>query len=84
MTTCTIDEILEIIKMFAQPNAKIDSSTNLLGDKAIDSINTIQIIVELERRFNLTLSNMELTFDDFLNPIVLHKSVVRLIKNQKK
>ena len=82
--TCTIESIIEIIKIFSQPGIRISATTNLVEVKAIDSVNILQIISELESRFNLSLGAMGITFDNFKSPETLFQAVQELIKEQTK
>lgn len=71
MRNIDIEELIELIQIFAVPNAEIKEDTKILELNFIDSMNVIQIIAEIEGKYSLKIGAMDLSFDDFESPQTL-------------
>jgi acyl carrier protein len=71
-----VDVLQEIVSRFAPKRAKplhLNRGTHLLNEAAIDSPRMIDVILEIEDRFQLTLADEEVqnvrTFGDLVNMV---------------
>ncbi len=71
--------VMDVIAPFAGDGVELDKDTLLLEEGIIDSLNTLQIISELERRFNIKISPLDLTFDDFKSCRSLANGIARVL-----
>ncbi len=78
MKTININDLIEIILIFAVPNSKITEDTKLLEQEVIDSLNVMQIISEIEAQYSLSIGAMDLSFGDFESPSILKQALDKL------
>lgn len=71
MRDIDINELIEIIGIFAVPDSEINIDTKILELELIDSLNVMQIISEIEGRYSMSIGAMDLSFDDFETPMLL-------------
>ena len=73
----TKEVILNIIKdLSPNQNTEISPGMNLIDDLGFDSINMLQLILELEEKFDISISDDDLDIDNF-NSV---KSITALIE----
>ena len=73
-----IDRIIAVISLFAKKGQSISFDSLLLEDGLIDSLNVVQITLELERQFGKSIPVMEVTINDLETPTTLQKALVRV------
>ncbi|WP_144502486.1 acyl carrier protein [Bacillus thuringiensis] len=69
------DQVISIVQDILETKKNFDSSEDLSGS-GMDSINSINLIVELEDMFNITFGDEELLFDNFSNIEKIVKQVI--------
>ncbi len=57
--------VTETVNPFLNSQAGFTPETEILESGLIDSLNVLQVIAELERRFGLKIGPLDMTFDDF-------------------
>ena len=63
--TSTLQTIYDIVRPFLNEEVSLDPETELFEDGLIDSLNVLQIIARLETTFSISISPLDMTFDDF-------------------
>lgn len=57
--------VIETVTPFLNKQDDFLEDTEILESGLIDSLNILQVIAELERRFSLKIGPLDMTFDDF-------------------
>ena len=57
--------VKETVNPFVSTQSDFTADTEILESGLIDSLNVLQVIAELERRFDLKIGPLDMTFDDF-------------------
>jgi acyl carrier protein len=70
--------VIEAVELFAPTGAVIQPESMLLEDELIDSMNILQIVVELESRLEMSIGPLDISFEDFATPQRLADAVVAL------
>ncbi len=69
-----VSEVRTIILAHLERDAEVTLKTELVGDLGIDSLGVMEIVAELEDKFDLTIADRELrevtTMGDVVNAIV--------------
>ena len=79
----TENKIISIIQKNLDSPIELSPKTNLLTECSLDSLQSIKILIDIEREFNITFPNEDLTLD-ILNTIEIFCQYVKeLIFNQQ-
>jgi len=75
-TNETLNEVITIISKFAERREaveRVDASTRILDDLGVSSLNFIDVVLEFEEKFNVSISDEQLkgisTIGDAVNAI---------------
>jgi acyl carrier protein len=70
--------VIEAVKLFVPTGTVIQPESMLLEDELIDSMNILQIVVELESRLGMSIGPLDISFEDFATPQRIADAVVEL------
>ncbi|MDB2439167.1 hypothetical protein N9W89_10655 [Hellea sp.] len=80
MDNNTIERVIKLIKPMSRGKVDIQPDTMIIEDKVIDSLSVINLIMEIEREFDMRMGVMDVTIDDFQSPIKIQEAIDRLKK----
>ena len=78
-----LEEIMEVVTPFLPKGCRAEAQTRLMEDNLLDSVNVVQIIAELERRFAVRIGPLDMSFDDFETCLAIAAAIDRLKGNAK-
>lgn len=70
--------VIETVELFVPNGAVIQPESMLLEDGLVDSMNILQIVVELESRLGMSIGPLDISFEDFATPQRIADAVVEL------
>jgi len=73
-----IERIVALIKPMSRSNVSIVAETMIIEDEVIDSLSVINLIMEIEREFDMKMGIMDVTIDDFQSPVKIQEAILRL------
>jgi len=73
-----LGKVIDIIRPIARTRTDIQADTAIIQDGIIDSLSVINIIMEIERAFNLQIGAMDVTIDDFQTPEKIAQIIRRM------
>lgn len=73
-----VADLISIIEIFAKRDFPIASNSRLLEDGIIDSLNLVQIISEIEAKYDLKIGAMDISFEDFESPALLAEALEKI------
>lgn len=50
-----LEQIYDVLRQFAKPNQQIDEDTELMADLGLDSMQVMQLLQEIEDRFDISI-----------------------------
>ncbi len=71
--------VMDVIRPFIPEDVVLDADTLLIENAQIDSLNMINILLELESRLGIQLKASDLTFDHFQSCRLLANSLTQRI-----
>lgn len=74
-----MDKLLEVLNK-VKADVDFEVEKQLIDDGILDSVDTLSIVAELESAFNIELSPMDLTSENFNNIEAMQKLIERLVK----
>jgi len=73
-----LSTVIEVVELYAEGQATVTPDIALLETGVIDSLNMLQIVIELERRLKMRIGAVDLVYDDFYSPRQLADAITRL------
>ena len=71
----------QIIEIFSERfDAKLDSEVDLLETGIVDSVKIVELVLEIEQRFGVSLPFEELEIDDFRTVLRLAERISRTVR----
>lgn len=84
MSTWVADEEFEILLRdflpLLEPTQNLDADLRL-ADWGLDSLATVQVMLEIEDRYSISFPDEEVSADTFLTPQSLWNAISRLVSN---
>ncbi|HCU5991980.1 TPA: acyl carrier protein [Legionella pneumophila] len=77
-----LEGIIEIISSLCPSGSQISPQTEIIEQGFIDSLSVFNIIVNIERAFNVSIGIMDATIEDFQTPASIAQLVKRIIQRQ--
>jgi len=77
-----LDKIIDIISSFSPSGEPIQANTQIIKDGVIDSLSVFNIIVNLEKAFNISIGFMDATIDDFHTPDSIAELITKVMKKK--
>jgi len=72
-----IQQIIDIIRPIAKSRDPIEAHTRIIEDGIIDSLSVINLIMEIERAFEIKIGIMDVTINDFETPAKIAEIIDR-------
>ena len=71
-------DVIDAVKLFVPAGTPVQAETMLLDAELIDSMNILQIVVELENRLGMSIGPLDIAFEDFSTPKRIAEAVTEL------
>lgn len=76
--------MIDAVKLFVPAGTPVQAETMLLEEELIDSMNILQIVVELEGRLGMAIGPLDIAFEDFSTPMRIAEAVTELRERENR